>query len=443
MLEPKRTRISNLLCAVLLFLIGAMLTGPVFAETVPTTIHYQGRLTDNTPLQTPLNATIPIVFKIYDSQVGGTLLWSETWAGVPTSDGIFDVVLGSNGNPIPASVFGGNVQRYLEIIAVGEILAPRQRIGSVANALQTGRVGGIPAADIEALAIPAGAVRFFDRVSCPAGWTEFAPAGGRAVFALPSGGTASGTVGVAFTDQENRQHTHQVGSLGVATSSDGDHNHSADLVTSVLPDSHGHTFTYGTGTFSIGSHTHLGALPSSTSTTESHAHLWDPDASTGTESHNHDWSYWNSDSHLWRTRDQNGSYFTLVDWTDGLDDGGSGHYPLQADLTGAGSFYTTYTGHNHFFNASPSYTDSAELHQHSVNFPSYTSGSSGSHSHSVPASPQETPTASHAHTVPVIGVSSNTVAAHSHTGSTGALETEPGVTSAVMPYIQLLACRKD
>ncbi|HPR62706.1 MAG TPA: hypothetical protein PK014_00675 [Thermoanaerobaculia bacterium] len=109
---------------------------PVLAQTVPTTINYQGRLTDNTPSQTPITNSVPMVFSIFDNMVGGTQLWTETWPGVDVVDGIFSVLLGSNGNPIPASVFTEGTARYLEITAAGETLTPRQPIGSVGYANQ-------------------------------------------------------------------------------------------------------------------------------------------------------------------------------------------------------------------------------------------------------------------------------------------------------------------
>ncbi len=108
-----------------------------FAQTVPTTINYQGRLTDNTPSQVPVNATVQMQFAIYDAASGGTRLWQEpaldnTGTGVAVTTGIFNYVLG-NTVAIPASVFSGATSvRYLQITlnpaGSPEILAPRQLI---------------------------------------------------------------------------------------------------------------------------------------------------------------------------------------------------------------------------------------------------------------------------------------------------------------------------
>jgi hypothetical protein len=114
-----------------------------FAQTVPGTINYQGRLTDNTPAQTPLNTTVNMQFAIWDDPTAtapANRLWQEP-AGAATipvavTNGIFNVLLGGNGVAIPAPVFAGGTARYLQIIAGGETLTPRQTITSTGYANQ-------------------------------------------------------------------------------------------------------------------------------------------------------------------------------------------------------------------------------------------------------------------------------------------------------------------
>lgn len=60
--------------------------------------------------------------------------------------------------------------------------------------------------------VPSGMVMFSTSGSCPSGWTEYTSARGRVIVGLPSGGTNGGTVGTAYTNVENRTHTHTVGS---------------------------------------------------------------------------------------------------------------------------------------------------------------------------------------------------------------------------------------
>ncbi len=72
-------------------------------SAVPTTVGYQGSLTD--PAGTPVNTTLPMVFSLYDAPAAATPLWSETQS-VTVTNGIFSVRLGSV-TPFPANLFTG------------------------------------------------------------------------------------------------------------------------------------------------------------------------------------------------------------------------------------------------------------------------------------------------------------------------------------------------
>ncbi len=56
--------------------------------------------------------------------------------------------------------------------------------------------------------VPTGGVMFFNLAACPTGWTELTAARGRVITGLPLSGTLAGTVGTAFTNLEDRTHTH-------------------------------------------------------------------------------------------------------------------------------------------------------------------------------------------------------------------------------------------
>ena len=76
----------------------------------------------------------------------------------------------------------------------------------------TGATGAAGAAGADAIA-PAGAVMFFATATCPAGFSEYAPAQGRYVVGLPPGGTLEKTDGTALADGEDRptgQHNHVI-----------------------------------------------------------------------------------------------------------------------------------------------------------------------------------------------------------------------------------------
>ena len=115
----------------------------VAAQTVPSTLNYQGRLTDNGTTPAAITATVNMSFEIWDVQSGGTAapdrLWFEPASGtvpVQVTNGIFSILLGGNGVPVPASLFSGGTTRYLQIIANGETLSPRQTISATGFANQ-------------------------------------------------------------------------------------------------------------------------------------------------------------------------------------------------------------------------------------------------------------------------------------------------------------------
>lgn len=58
--------------------------------------------------------------------------------------------------------------------------------------------------------VPAGLIAFSVNGSCPTGWAEYTSARGRVIVGLPLGGTNAGTVGSAYTNVENRTHTHTI-----------------------------------------------------------------------------------------------------------------------------------------------------------------------------------------------------------------------------------------
>ena len=113
-----------LFCLALVLSLGVGIT---FGE-VPRIITYQGFLADAGGSAVP-DSNYSLTFKIYDSEVGGTELWSETQPSVPVSRGLFRVYLGSS-NPIN---LGFDASYWLEV-QVGsdqQPLSPRIRLTSV------------------------------------------------------------------------------------------------------------------------------------------------------------------------------------------------------------------------------------------------------------------------------------------------------------------------
>ncbi|MCK5051232.1 MAG: tail fiber domain-containing protein [Candidatus Cloacimonetes bacterium] len=98
----------------------------LWAQNVPQTIDYQGRLADSDGNY--LNIVVTVDFLIYDIDTGGTALWSET-QDVSMSNGIFHVLLGSIVS-FPPTLFDGS-DRWLELIVSSETLSPRTVVASV------------------------------------------------------------------------------------------------------------------------------------------------------------------------------------------------------------------------------------------------------------------------------------------------------------------------
>lgn len=125
----KKSKFSRICKIMLAALVLAGVLPAIAAESGQ--INYQARLLDAYGRR--VNSTVDLSFKIYDAATDGTLLWSETQAGVVVQDGVYSVILGSQ-TPIPASVFG-SASAYLELGIAGETMLPRQQITASAYSL--------------------------------------------------------------------------------------------------------------------------------------------------------------------------------------------------------------------------------------------------------------------------------------------------------------------
>lgn len=119
--------------AALTVLVAAIAAG-AYSSGMATTEQYmtfQGRLTDNSPEQNPINAPggISMLVSIWDNQVGGNIVCGPESLNVPVHFGVFTVELGHH-DPLGPECFTA-LPRYLEIAVQGEVLQPRQRITTV------------------------------------------------------------------------------------------------------------------------------------------------------------------------------------------------------------------------------------------------------------------------------------------------------------------------
>ena len=112
------------------------------AAAVPGQVSFQGLLLDSGGA--PLNGSVDLVFRLFDSSSGGTELWTESHAGTSVLDGVYDVTLGAT-TPLTQTLLSGG-SLWLEIEADGEALTPRERLLAVPYALRAAEaesVGGL------------------------------------------------------------------------------------------------------------------------------------------------------------------------------------------------------------------------------------------------------------------------------------------------------------
>ncbi len=98
-----------------------------FADEIPHTISYQGKLLEN---NVAVDGSVNLMFRVLNSQ--SAVLWEEIHTGVNVDNGLYSVSLGSvNRGPIPLSVFDDDSNLYLQIIVNGIPLTPNTELQSV------------------------------------------------------------------------------------------------------------------------------------------------------------------------------------------------------------------------------------------------------------------------------------------------------------------------
>lgn len=166
------------------------------AGGVPQTLNYQGTLTDSNG--SPVNASKPILFNMYDTAIGGAPFWSEQ-QNVNVKNGQFSVVLGST-TAIPTDKLTGTTYIGITVGPPSPEMSPRQKLTSVAYALK--------APD----AIPKGVIVMWSGTVAPDGW------------ALCNG--ANGTPDLREKFVMGSSSTYPIGSIGGVSTINMSHVHS-------------------------------------------------------------------------------------------------------------------------------------------------------------------------------------------------------------------------
>ena len=107
---------------------GLLLLFASAAADIPKLINYQGMLTGDSG--EPLDGVFDILFRIYNAESGGDNRWEEYHPTVSVSQGLFNVILGSESGGINLDF---SEEYWLEVVVAGEDM-PRIRFTSVGYA---------------------------------------------------------------------------------------------------------------------------------------------------------------------------------------------------------------------------------------------------------------------------------------------------------------------
>ena len=94
---------------------------------IPTTFSYQGLLRDGDG--NLVTGSRDIVLSVYGAASGGTVLFSQSYPGAAVRDGMFNLVLGDGGAPLPSDLFTAHPSLFIGVkVGTDPELIPRQRI---------------------------------------------------------------------------------------------------------------------------------------------------------------------------------------------------------------------------------------------------------------------------------------------------------------------------
>ncbi|MDA0208052.1 MAG: hypothetical protein O3B64_01420 [bacterium] len=129
------------------------------AASAPNVVNYQGRILNSSGVPVA-DASVDMIFELYDASSGGSCVWSNSSASCATAtaisvtltDGLFAENLGETGDGYAAigdSIFGDNADLYLQVTVEGEALTPRKRMAAAPYALNADTLDGISSEDFD------------------------------------------------------------------------------------------------------------------------------------------------------------------------------------------------------------------------------------------------------------------------------------------------------
>jgi hypothetical protein len=120
-------------------LLLALCLASLAAAQAPTTMMYQGRLTNASGA--PITTATSVVFSIYSAATGGSAAWTETKSITPDAQGFFTTELGSTTALGPTLFTGPKLYLGIKVGSDAE-MTPRQILGSVPYAQRDGGAMG-------------------------------------------------------------------------------------------------------------------------------------------------------------------------------------------------------------------------------------------------------------------------------------------------------------
>jgi len=132
---------SNWKNAISILILLAILTSFLpMAIAIPETVTIQGKLTNSNGQA--LTGDYTFLFELFDSNTGGTTLWTETH-GISVSNGIFSANMGSNNTTQYLTTADFNAERWIQISVDGTAQVPRIKMNSQPSAFIAKKTMGI------------------------------------------------------------------------------------------------------------------------------------------------------------------------------------------------------------------------------------------------------------------------------------------------------------
>jgi hypothetical protein len=190
---------------------------------IPPTMSYQGLLTNASGVPVA-DGNYSLTFKLYNTDLGGSPLWTETHPSVAVIKGIFNVILGSGGSPLTLPF---DQQYWLGVkVSAGTELAPRVKLTAAAYSLNAQNVadGAVTNSKLADNAVTVGKIQpnvvsSVDAVTNDGGNIDLIPQ--NAITVSPNDSANTITIGENHSNKADNPHSVTAAQTGSLVSMDG------------------------------------------------------------------------------------------------------------------------------------------------------------------------------------------------------------------------------